>query len=164
MKKSKSNVRLGEGVADNTKLAINKEILEIGILLVDIVSKNIKGKIQEIHFDELFGKKNKEELVELWSRQLAEKGLIPQGYIGLSDELLIDNMHQTGYLDGIYVGYILAMMSLVDNEASKDLILSVREDIFSNLMNHHYNNNRDEFIHSYKNEKYDWVNKVTKGK
>ena len=42
-------------------------------------------------------------------------------------------MHQTGYLDGLYVGYILAMMSLVDNEAPKDLILSVRDDIRPNL-------------------------------
>lgn len=97
----------------------------------------------------------------LWSEQLAKKGLISQVYAGLPDEVLIDNMHQIGYLDGMYVGYILAMMSLVDNEAPKDLILSVRDDVRPNLIGHHYNN-REEFIKRYKNEKYVWINSANK--
>lgn len=74
----------------------------------------------------------------------------------MPEELLIDNMHQTGYLDGIYTGYILAMMSLVDNEAPKNLILSVRDDIRPNLIGHHYND-RGEFYKRYKSEKYGWI-------
>ncbi|MEG1301470.1 MAG: hypothetical protein RSC93_12265 [Erysipelotrichaceae bacterium] len=35
--------------------------------------------------------------------------------------------------------YILAMLSSVDNAVSEYLILSVRDDIFPDLMGHHYN-------------------------
>ena len=38
----------------------------------------------------------------------------------------------------MYVGYILAMMALVDNGASKDTILAVRDYIRPNLMGHHF--------------------------
>lgn len=89
------------------------------------------------------------------------KKLLPRGYAGLPDNLLIDNLHQDGYLDGIYVGYILAMMSLVDNNASRELILSVRDDIRPNLMGHHYND-RDNFYSRYKDDMYSWVEKTNK--
>lgn len=41
-------------------------------------------------------------------KSACKKGLIPQRYAGLPEELLIDNMYQTAYFDGIYTGYILA--------------------------------------------------------
>ena len=50
------------------------------------------------------------------------------------------------------------MMALVDNGASKDTILAVRDYIRPNLMGHHFGD-RDEFISQYKNEKYSWVEK-----
>lgn len=106
-------------------------------------------------------KKDKDELISLWSSQLSEKGFLPKGYAGLPDNLLIDNLHQDGYLAGIYAGYALAMMSLVDNNASKELILSVRDDIRPNLMGHHYND-REEFHLRYKDEAYSWVEKTNK--
>lgn len=100
-----------------------------------------------------------EQKVEaLWSEQLFEEGLVPKGYSGLPDKLLVTNLHQDGYLGGMYVGYILAMMALVDNGASKDTILAVRDYIRPNLMGHHFDD-RDEFIGQYKNEKYSWVEK-----
>jgi hypothetical protein len=83
---------------------------------------------------------------------------VPKGYSGLPDKLLVTNLHQDGYLGGMYVGYILAMMALVDNGASKDTILAVRDYIRPNLMGHHFDD-RDEFIGQYKNEKYSWVEK-----
>lgn len=161
MEENKNSVRIGEGVAGNLKQEINQELSSIGKEFIDVLSKFVKGKIKEIDLEELFSKKNEEDLLALWSEQLANKGLIPQVYAGLPDELLIDNMHQTGYLDGMYVGYILALMSLVDNEAPKELILSVRDDIRPNLIGHHYNN-RDEFIKRFKNEKYVWINSAQK--
>lgn len=44
-------------------------------------------------------------------------------------------------------------MSLADNNASNDLILAVRDDIRPNLIKHPYND-RDEFIDSFKSDKY----------
>lgn len=48
------------------------------------------------------------------------------------------------------------MMALIDNNAEKELIISVRDDIRPNLIGHHYND-RDEFYKRYKNETYSWV-------
>ena len=99
-----------------------------------------------------------QKLAALWSEQLFKEGLVPKGYSGLPDKLLVANLHQDGYLNGMYVGYILAMMALVDNGTSKDTILAVRDYIRPNLMGHHFDD-RDEFISQYKNEKYSWVEK-----
>lgn len=56
-----------------------------------------------------------QKLAALWSEQLFKEGLVPKGYSGLPDKLLVANLHQDGYLNGMYVGYILAMMALVDS-------------------------------------------------
>lgn len=161
MADNKNSVRLGEGVTDNLKQSVNQELSDMGKMFIGVISKYAKEKIQEINIDELFSKKNEEDLLNLWSTQLAEKGFIPQGYAGLSEKLLIDNLHQTGYLDGMYVGYTLAMMSLVDNDAPKDLLLAVRDDIRPNLIGHHYND-RNEFTQRFKSEKYSWIDSLSK--
>lgn len=155
MADNKNSVRLGEGIVYNLKQSANQEILDMGKMLIGIISKYAKDKIQGINLDELFSKKNEEDLLNLWSTQLAEQGLIPKGYVGLPDNLLIDNLHQTGYLDGMYVGYALSMMSLVDNDAPKDLLFSVRDDIRPKLIGHHYND-RNEIEERFKSEKYSW--------
>lgn len=158
MSENKNGVRLGEGVADDMKHTANQELSDIGKMLIDIIARFAKGKIQDIDLDKLFSKKNEEELVALWSNQLAEKGLVSKAYAGLPEELLIANMHQEGYLDGLYTGYVLAMMSLVDNDAPEDLVLAVRDDIRPNLIGHSYKD-RDEFNSRYKTDKYSWVDK-----
>ncbi len=155
---SENNVKLGDGVVDGLKSEANQELSDIGKILMGIVSKYVKNKIQSIDLEKLLGKKDEDEIISLWSSQLAENGLIPKGYTGLPNNLLIDNLHQDGYLDGLYTGYILAMMSLVDNKAPKELIISVRDDIRPNLMGNHYNN-RENFNLRYKNEAYSWVEK-----
>lgn len=161
MTDNENSVRLGEGVVDNLKQSANQEISDIGKILISVISKYAKEKIQGINIGELFSKKNEEDLLNLWSTQLVEKGLISKGYAGLPDNSLIDNLHQEGYLDGMYVGYALAMMSLVDNDAPKELLLFVRDDIRPNLMRHHYND-RNEFIESFKSKKYSWINSLNK--
>lgn len=158
MSETKKAVHLGEGVADDMKESANHELSEMGKMLIGVISKFAKEKIQGINLEELFSKKNEEELVALWSSQLVEKGLVPKGYAGLLDELLIHNLHQTGYLDGLYAGYVLSIMALVDNEASEELILSVRDEVRPNLMGHHYDD-REEFFSRYKDEKYNWINR-----
>ena len=84
---------------------------------------------------------------------------MPKGYNDLQDNLLISNFHQEGYLDGLYAGYVLAMMALADNDAPKDIILAARDYICPNLIGHHYDD-RDEFIGQYKDEKYSWIDKT----
>lgn len=97
----------------------------------------------------------------MWSGQLAESKLVQKAYAGLPDNLLIDNLHQDGYLDGLFVGYVLAMMSLVDNNASKELTIAVRDEMRLNLIGHHYND-RNDFYTLYKCEKYNWVENSNK--
>ena len=84
---------------------------------------------------------------------------MPKGYNNLQDNLLISNFHQEGYLDGLYAGYVLAMMALADNDAPKDIILAARDYIRPYLIGHHYDD-RDEFISQYKDEKYSWIDKT----
>lgn len=161
MSESKNSVKFGDGLADGVKNKVNQESLGICNLLLERLFEYLNEKVQDINFEKLFSKKEKEKIVSLWSSALAEKGLLPKGYAGLPDNLLIDNMHQDGYLDGLYAGYALAMMSLVDNGAPKELILSVRDEVRPNLVGHHYND-REEFYLHYKDEKYSWIEKSNK--
>lgn len=166
MSETKSGVRLGEGVSNEVKTAINQETADIAKMLIGIISNYIKDRIKDApeKLEQLLNiEKTEQELVDLWFNQLVQDELIPRGYTGLPEEFLIANIHQEGYLDGLYAGYTLAMMGLVDNDASEDLILSVRDYIRPNLMGHHYDN-KNEFYSKYKDEKYSWVEKTRKSK
>lgn len=163
MDEKKNNVRLGDNVADDVKQVMNEEIKAIFKMVITTFSQSLKKKIPEL--PEKVEQKIKEilekpevvdELSEIWSKELYKKGLIPRGYIGLSDESVVSNLQQIGYMEGLFVGYTLAMMSLVDNEAEKDLIVSVRDDIRPNLIGHRFDD-RDEFLERYKTETYKWV-------
>ena len=155
------NVRLGDGIADEAKTEFNNRAGELVKVAINMVFDYLENHVNDLPdaVRRLRNNKEIEQKVEaLWSEKLFEEGLVPKGYSGLSDKLLIDNLHQTGYLDGLYVGYALAMMAMVDNNADEELILAVRDYICPNLMGHHFND-RDEFIRQYKNEKYNWVEK-----
>ncbi len=158
---SDNKVKLGDGLTDGVTKQANQEIKIICNLLLERFFEFIKGKVQDIDFEKLFSKKDKDEVIALWSTIIVEKGLLPKGYAGLPNNLLVDNLHQDGYLAGLYAGYILALMSLVDNNASKELILSVRDDVRPNLMEHHYND-REKLHLRYKDEAYSWVEKSRK--
>lgn len=75
MAENKNGVRLGDGVADDLKQVANQELSDIGKMLIGVISKFAKEKIQGMNLDELFSKKNEEDLLALWSNQLAKKGL-----------------------------------------------------------------------------------------
>ena len=155
------NVRLGDGVVDEAKAEANNRIKELVKMSVNMFFDYLESQMKDLPdtIKRLRSNPELEQKVEaLWSEQLFEEGLVPKGYSGLPDKLLVTNLHQDGYLGGMYVGYILAMMALVDNGASKDTILAVRDYIRPNLMGHHFGD-RDEFISQYKNEKYSWVEK-----
>ena len=89
------------------------------------------------------------EIEKLWSEYLFEEGIVSKGYGGLSDKLLVSNFKQDGYLTGIYVGYVMAMMALADNGATKEMICTVRDYMRPNLIGNHYDNS-NEFIDRYK--------------
>lgn len=164
MSEIKTDVRLGEGLANDVKTVLNQEMTEVAKEFIGIVSNVVKEKMKEAPdkiYEWLNSKKTQDELVDLCSNKLVQDGLISKGYAGLPEELLIANMHQEGYLDGLYAGYVLAMMGLVDSAAKEELILSVRDYIRPNLIGHHYNT-RDEFCSKYKDEKYNWVEKIKK--
>lgn len=157
MEENKNKVKLGDGVADTLKQSANKELSENGKLLIDVISKFVKEKIQDIDLNKLLNKKNKEDILKLWADQLVEKGVIASGYTGLPDDLLIHNLHQEGFLDGMYIGYVLAMMSLIDNNADRNLILSVRDDIRDAIVYRNYDD-REEVIEEFKDDKYSLIN------
>lgn len=166
MEENKNQVHLGDNVSNEVKSVVNDELREILKDLVRVFSKKIKDKIPELpnqletKIKELADRSEVlDEIAVEWSKELYEKGLVPKGYSGLPDELLIANFHQDGYLEGLYAGYVIAMMSLVNNNAEENLIVSVRDDIRSNLFGHHYDN-RNEFYDKYKEESYAWVEKL----
>lgn len=162
---NQKNVKLCDGVADKVKDNINENISETVTMLSNIVFNYLKEKIKDIpqEIEKILSSADaQKEMLTLWSNQLYERGLIPNGYDCLSDEILIANFRQEGYLDGLYTGYALAMMALVDNNAEKELIISVRDDIRPNLIGHHYND-RDEFNKRYNGETYSWIERAEKG-
>lgn len=153
---SEDKVRLGEGLADGLKKEANQELLDIGKLFIGMISKAIKEKVCNVDINKLFSKQEKVELISLWSTKLVEEGCLPKGYAGLPNDLLIENIHQDGYIDGMYAGYILTMMSLVDSNAPENLIISVRDKLRHQLIGQHYCD-RKSICDQYKNEKYSWV-------
>lgn len=157
-----NKVHLGDGVLDEAKTDINDRAKGLVKILIDIVFDYLDGKAKDIPqaIEQIRNNpKAEQEISALWSEHLFKEGLVPKGYNGLPDEILISNLHQTGYLDGMYIGYVLAMMALADNDVSEDIILAIRDYIRPNLIGHHYNN-RDEFISQYKSEKYNWIDKL----
>ena len=158
------DVRLGEGVADAAKARANEKMQDIASMAVDMLFDYLKGKVKEIPDaikKLLADPKTKTEVAALWSEQLYEQGIIPKGYAGLPDELLIHNFHQDGYLSGLYAGMAIAMMSLVDNGAPEELAIAVRDDMLPNMLCHSYEDCRDDFLDKYEgDEKYQWLRKA----
>ena len=157
-----NNVHLGDGVLDAAKADVNSRTKDLVKVAINTFFDYLEEKAKE--FPEIIGQlrnspETEQEIAALWSEHLFERGLVPKGYNGLPDNLLISNFRQDGYLSGLYVGYILAMMALVDNDAPQDVILAVRDYIRPNLLGHHYDD-RDEFISQYKSEKYSWIAKA----
>ena len=157
-----NNVHFGDGVIDEAKADVNNRVRGLIKIVIDATFDHLETKVKELP-EKIKQLRNspeiEQEITALWSEYLFEEGLVSKGYKGLPDDLLISNFHQEGYLDGLYIGYILAMMALADNDIPKDAILSVRDYIRPNLIRNHYND-KDKFISRYKDEKYNWIDKA----
>ena len=104
------NVRLGDGVVDEAKAEANNRIKELVKMSVNMFFDYLESQMKDLPdtIKRLRSNPELEQKVEaLWSEQLFEEGLVPKGYSGLPDKLLVTNLHQDGYLGGMYVGYIL---------------------------------------------------------
>ena len=157
-----NNVKFGDGVLDGAKADLNNRTKGLVKIAIDSVFDYLEGKVRDLPtiIEQLRNSpETAQKIAALWSEHLSDEGLVPKGYNGLPDNLLISNFHQEGYLDGLYAGYVLAMMALVDNDVPKDIILATRDYIRPNLIGHHYDS-RDEFICQYKDEKYNWIDKT----
>jgi hypothetical protein len=161
-----NNVHFGDGVIDEAKADVNSRVSGLIKIVIDATFDHLETKVKELP-EKIKQLRNspeiEQEITALWSEYLFEEGLVSKGYKGLPDDLLISNFHQEGYLDGLYIGYILAMMALTDNDIPKNAILSVRDYIRPNLIGHHYDD-RDEFIKRYKDEKYSWIDRARETK
>ncbi|WP_251392765.1 hypothetical protein [Mediterraneibacter agrestimuris] len=157
-----NNIHFGDGVLDEAKADVNSRTKGLIKIAIDTVFDYLEGKAKDIPetIEQLRNSPETEQrIAALWSEHLFEEDLVPKGYNGLTDNLLISNFHQEGYLDGLYVGYVLAMMALTDNDAPKDITLAARDYIRPNLIRCHYDE-KDEIINQYQNEKYRWIDKT----
>lgn len=161
------DVKLGDGVGNTIKDEINKQAIEwakVGLKwLFDFIEAKVKDLPESIK--KLRNNPETEQaFAKMWADQLYEKNLIPAVYRGLSDDMLIHNFHQEGYLNGMYVGFILSVMAMIDSNVPEDSIVSVRDLVVPNLLGHLYEN-RDEFTSRFDDEKYRWVlPKIPSGK
>lgn len=161
MENNKMTVQLGDGVADAAKVEFNDRAKMIMETLIDIFFDYLEQRLKAFS-DAIQQMRNRpettQEIIKMWSDSLSAQGLIPSGYAGLPDELLIHNFHQEGYLDGLYAGYALALAAMADNNVPQEAIIAVRNAIRPNLLSHSYEK-RAEFTELLKNEKYEWISK-----
>ena len=153
---SDPGVKLGDGVADALVEKTNQYLEQIGAELLQVVVDYVRKKIQDFDLEKALqsvSKKDRDEIMIEWSSRLAAEGLIPGSYGGLSEQLLIANLQQEGYLDGIYAGYALVMMSLIDNGAPNGLVTSVVADVSPKLFREHYKD-REEIFASFEDGRY----------
>lgn len=77
---------------DNLKQSANQELSDVGRMLIGIISKYVEEKIQEVNIDELFSKRNEEDLINLWSTQLSfQRVTLKRAYLPIFPSRLGEN-------------------------------------------------------------------------
>lgn len=158
-----NNVHLGDGALNEAKANINSRINDLVKIIIDVVFDYFEGAVKDLpeKIEHLRSSPEVEQkIASLCSEHLFEEGLVPRCYKGLPDNLLISNIRQDEYVFGLYGGYILAMIALVDNDVPKDIILAVRDYIRPIIFDHPYDD-RIKFVEQFnKDEKYSWIDKA----
>ena len=127
------DVHLGDGVADVAKSKANEKMQGIASDLVDMLFNYIESKVKDIPETIKRLRDNpeiKKEVASLWSEQLYAQGVIPEVFAGLSDDLLIHNFHQSGYMDGLYVGHLLTLAAMVEHDMSCEDIDYISKSVY----------------------------------
>ena len=161
MEDNGNRVKLGDGIWSAAKNDVNDRSTMIVSNLVEMFFDYLDQKVQELPEAIRQMKSNPEtnqEIIKMWSDNLYEQGLVPSGYVGLPDEILIKNFQQEGYLDGLYAGYALALTKMYDNGVQNEIIIAVRNAMRPYLLGHRHEN-KAEFTELLKNEKYVWIDK-----
>lgn len=151
--------KFGDGVMDAAKDEFNREAGQCARELVRKAFAYIREKAEDLPAtleSLLSDKKVEDDVISLWANQLYTEGIVPKGYVGLQDEDLVHNLQQEGYIDGMYVGYIQALVAMIDNGVEKEKILAVRDALRANLWGHRYEDSA-EFTNLLKDEKYEWI-------
>lgn len=124
------NVSFGNGVLDAVKATTNERSRILAEAAVNKMFDYFEEKVKDLP-EKVKRLRNspetQERFIELWSEQLYEKGMVPKGYKGLPDDLLIHSFQQDGYIEGIYVGILLTLSTLIDQGASKQMIIELRK-------------------------------------
>ena len=159
------DVRLGDGVLNAGTVKANEILKNLLELAMQKVGDYAAQEIKDISIEDaiskvmaLFQKKEiKAEIVASWSAHLYEQGIVPEGYVGLSDEMIKDNFVQEGYLMGCRAGFYATVMALADNGVPKELAVPVRDDIYPIIGGHYYKNFSKDFRDKCHDEKYRWL-------
>lgn len=136
-----SDVHFGDGVLDTAKETVNERMQGFASSLINEFFDYIESKVKDLPEtikSFLANPETKKDVANLWSYQLYEQGIIPRGYSGLSDELLIHNFHQDGYIDGMYAGYLITITALAENGVEKRILFDTRKDIIPKLFRKNY--------------------------
>lgn len=156
---SDNKVHFGDGLGDKAATVFNDKAgdsIELFITtLFDYIDTHIR-ELPEVLERIRNSPQYKQKIITQWIEHLVNEGVIPKSYNGLSINLMIHNAHQEGYLEGLYAGYILAMMALIDNGVAEETIIPIRDFIRSHLMRQY--KDQDELINQFKAEKYNSIN------
>lgn len=128
-------------------------------MAVEMLFDYIESKVKEIPDSIkrlLDSPEAKKEVAALWSEKLYEQGVIPKGYAGLPDDLLIHNFHQDGYLEGMYAGYLITITALAEKGVSKEDLLDAREIVMPRFFRKSYED-RKALFDQLESEMQEWV-------
>lgn len=131
----------------------------IASMAVEMLFDYIESKVKEIPDSIkrlLDSPEAKKEVAALWSEKLYEQGVIPKGYAGLPDDLLIHNFHQDGYLEGMYAGYLITITALAEKGVSKEDLLDAREIVMPRFFRKSYED-RKALFDQLESEMQEWV-------
>ena len=153
------DVRLGDGVMNVAKTEANERMQEFAAMSVNMFFDFLEGKVKDI--PEAIKRlrnnpKTNKEFATFWSEQLYKKGLISEVEKGLPDDMMIHNIHQHGYNEGLYVGYLITMMALAEKGISKEELLAAREMIIPRMLARSYED-RKELVEELEGEMKKWT-------
>ena len=155
--------QFGKQILDDSKSLVEQRTNEIVANVINQTFDHVLSKMGDFPekiVDMIIRLKNdaktKEEITSRCSELMAKEGIIPKSDQGLPDKLLVSNLHQDGYLSGLYMGYILTMMAMIDYDAPQEMVMSIRKSVVPELIGKLYDE-RERIEQASKDEKYSLI-------